>query len=340
MSAGVNHQGGQSVDRARAPRVAICVCTFRRPDGLTALLEGLRDQRFQIVARPVLEILVADNEAGPRAAAICARFRGEGLPVRYLAEPRRGISFARNRCLDEVPADFDFVAMIDDDETPAPDWLDELLLAQGTTGADAVQGRVDAEFSDDAPAWIRDGGFFGYPPSPSPTRPLSEPAGTELNSAATNNVLVRAAVIRDRALRFDERLGLTGGGDALFFRSLKAAGYRIVYAANAVVRERIAPSRTTLGYLWRRSFRNGTKRLLAKSLTTALAGGRDRRTRLKLAGRALAQAFAAVIWLSKNALRGRTDKATMAHGIVEIANAAGTLVACAGGRYEIYGRSA
>jgi len=30
-------------------RIAVCVCTFRRPDGLRALLEGLGRQRFQRV---------------------------------------------------------------------------------------------------------------------------------------------------------------------------------------------------------------------------------------------------------------------------------------------------
>ncbi len=189
------------------------------------------------------------------------------------------------------------------------------------------------------PAWIRGGGFFGYPPAPSPLRRPAAPAGTDLNSAATNNVLVRAAVIRDLALRFDERLGLTGGSDALFFRTLKAAGCRIVYAANAVVRERIPPSRTTLGYLWRRAFRNGTKRLLAKSLAGPAAGGPGWRTRLRLAVRALSQASVAVIWLLKNALRGRTDKATLAHGVIEVAAATGTVAACAGVHYEIYRRA-
>ena len=64
------------------------------------------------------------------------------MPVRYLVESRRGISLARNRRLDAVPADADFIAMIDDDERPEPDWLEELLLAQAATAADGVEGRV------------------------------------------------------------------------------------------------------------------------------------------------------------------------------------------------------
>lgn len=61
--------------------------------------------------------------------------------------------------------------------------------------------------------------------------------------------------------------------------------------------------------------------------------------RLRLAVRALSQASVAVVWLLKNALRGRTDKATLAHGVIEIAGATGTVAACAGVHYEIYRRT-
>lgn len=328
------------IDRAVATRVSVCACTFRRPDGLTRLLEGLRNQRFARVRPPVVAILVADNEGSARTAGICEHFRTVmGLPVHYLVEERRGISFARNRCLDEVLPHCEFIAMIDDDESPAADWLEQLLLAQGATGADVVQGRVAPVFADGAPAWIRDGGFFGYPLPPSPVSDPGEPQGAEPRSAATNNVLVRAAAIRDRDLRFDERMGLTGGGDSLFFRTLHAAGYRIVYAPDAVVDEYVPRARATLGYLWRRAFRNGTKRLWAKWLTKPEDTGFRGRIRLRLALRALAQGAAGVVWLLKSILCGRTDKARLAHGIVELANAAGTLAACAGVHYEIYRRA-
>lgn len=327
-------------DRAEALRVAVCVCTFRRPDGLTSLLAGLRDLRFVALPQPIVSILVTDNDDSEQARAICAAFRHEhGLDVRYLQEAQRGISYARNRCLENLPADCDFVAMIDDDERPEPDWLEALLLAQAASGADVVQGGVCPAFADETPSWIRRGGFFDWPPPPSPFRGRAWTDGQELGSAATNNVLVRAAAIGALGVRFDHRLALTGGEDAVFFRILNAAGYRIVYAAGARVREQVPRSRANLTYLCRRAFRNGSKRLWAKWWATPSDTARVGRTRLRLAFRALGQAGSAVGWLLAGLVRGRTDKALLAHGVMEIANAAGTLVACLGLRYEHYRRA-
>lgn len=330
-------QKTEEVTERPAVRIAVCVCTFRRPYGLTSLLEGLRDQRFERTPPPIMLILVADNEGSAQAREICATFHHEhGLPVRYLVEERRGISFARNRCLENVPADFDFVAMIDDDERPEPDWLEELLLAQLATGADVVQGRVYPAFPDDTQSWIRRGGFFGYPRPPSPFRRRAWTDGQDLDSSATNNVLIHVTAINALALRFDERMALTGGEDAVFSRTLKAAGYRIVYGAGARVCEQVPRTRANLAYLCRRDFRDGNNRLWAKRLVKPSGNVRPWRIHLPLAVRALTQTLSAVLWLLTSILRGRTDKALLAHGLMQIANAAGTLVACVGLRYKHY----
>lgn len=323
-----------------ASRVAVCACTFRRPDGLAALLDGLRRQRFRRVAPPEVSILIVDNEGSARAEAICATFVADhGLCVRYLVEPRRGIAFARNRGLDTVAADADFVAMIDDDERPEPEWLEELLLAQAATGADVVQGRVRPAFPEGTPAWIGEGGFFGYPLAPSPFRSETWADLQKLPSAATNTVLVRAAAVAASGVRFDPRLGLTGGSDALFFRKLRAAGHRIVYAERAVVWEDVPLSRTNLAYLWRRSYRDGAKRLAAKLWAKGVGQGSGWRVRGRLAVRAVVQAARAGAWLLAKAVQRPRERALLAHGLIEFANALGTLAACAGFAYEHYRRA-
>ena len=64
--------------------------------------------------------------------------------ARYVHEPRPGISHARNRGVAEAKGDF--VAFIDDDELPAPNWLESLLLTQRTYRADVVLGPVRPVF--------------------------------------------------------------------------------------------------------------------------------------------------------------------------------------------------
>jgi glycosyltransferase involved in cell wall biosynthesis len=294
-------------------------------------------------------VIVTDNEGDDRTRGICeAAGAAHDLDVRYLVEPRRGISFARNRGLDAVGPDADFIAMIDDDERPEPDWLEELLLAQAATGADVVQGRVLPAFAPGTPAWIRDGDFFGYPAAwmrsggrvggrvGQRLGDQSKQAWQDLHeveAAATNTVLVRAAAVVALGLRFKSNLALTGGEDALFFRKLRAAGHRIVYAERAVVWEDVPLSRASLAYVWRRAYADGSKRLAAK----LWAKGPDAsawRVRGRLAVRAVAQAASAGAWLLAQAVRRPRGPALLAHGLVELANALGTLAACAGFAYE------
>ncbi len=261
-----------AISAARA-KVTICVCTYRRLAGLEALLEGLAEQRFERVAPPVLDLVIVDNEGSAAVEALCrAVARRSGLALTYVYEPRHGIPHARNAGLDHLPASSDFFAMIDDDEVPAPDWLEQLLLMQARTAADVVRGPVAPVFAAGAPAWIREGNFFGWPrrrgpalidgPTLADGQTLAD--GEALRSASSNNVLVRVAAVRERGLRFDPALRWTGGSDALFFRQLKLAGCHLVYAAAARVEETIPPQRARLAYLLQLHYKQGANKFVRK----------------------------------------------------------------------------
>ena len=50
-----------------SPKVVLCICTYRRPDGLRKLLEALP----ALENAPNLEVVVADNDAGKEGLAVC-----------------------------------------------------------------------------------------------------------------------------------------------------------------------------------------------------------------------------------------------------------------------------
>lgn len=142
--------------------MAVCICTFRRPDGLLNLLAGLDKQQFSAVPAPSITLVVVDNSPEGGAKLTC-QAQQWAWPLHYVHEPRPGISYARNTALAAVPPGTDFVAMIDDDETPAPHWLDRLLHAQSRSGADVVVGPAIPEFPEGTPDWIKVGGIFHKP---------------------------------------------------------------------------------------------------------------------------------------------------------------------------------
>lgn len=225
---------------ADAVAIDVCVCTFQRSTELARLLESLAAQE----TAPRFRVLVADNHAEPvEAAHVELLARQLALDVRYLHAPAANISIARNACLDHATAAF--VAFIDDDETAAPDWLAQLSAAM--PDADAVFGRVQAQYDADAPAWARAGDFHSKLPAQSE-------AGA-CGTGHTANVMIRRDSIGAR--RFDPALGRSGGEDTLFFALLRQDGARLRVAPAALVHEPVEHTRANLRWLARRACSSG-----------------------------------------------------------------------------------
>ena len=179
--------------------------------------------------------------AGAAGGALGAE-AGPGAAVRYVVEPSPGVSAVRNRALDET-AGRALLVFIDDDEEPEAGWLRGLLSTRRDTGAAAVAGLVVPDYEAEPGPWLRAGGFFDR---------QSWPTGTRRPVAATNNLLLDLGAVRAAGLRFDEAFGATGGEDALFTRSLVAAGGEIVWCDEARVRDRVPAARLERAWVLRR----------------------------------------------------------------------------------------
>lgn len=319
--------------------IAVCACTYERPEGLRRLLGGVAAQTFHIVASehgeaPRLHVVIADNGGSSDVERICAEFSGQtGIPCTYVHEPERGISFARNACLEHLPPGAGFFAFIDDDEVPEPDWLDQLLLAQRKSGADVVQGRVVPRFDGDPPRWVAEGGFFAVPRRGHGVKLPNVGDLAPLDRAATNNVLVRAEPVRAHAVRFDPAFALSGGSDTLFFRTLHALGCRIVHAANAVVAEHVPASRANLRYLMRVRFKIGNT---AARIDAEMGKVSPSDSTAKRVFAAIGDIALGLRRMLKSLLTGKWEADRFAIGMLRIAYGAGYVAGALGYRHQHY----
>jgi succinoglycan biosynthesis protein ExoM len=232
------------------PHVFVCVPTFRRPGGLRKLLAHVE----QLTYAGRIEVIVVDNDAEIRAGAaiveqISRTFR---FPLSCIVEPRRGHTYAYNRAFmtacRAAPAP-DYVAVLDDDEYPDPNWLAELVKVALKHDVDIVGGPVLPVF-DVPDHWLAKSGL--YQPIRYPTGPVSVIYGT-------GNVLIRRSTLEqylDEPFLHD--FTFTGGGDEEFFWRCRRDGRSFAWADDARVFETTPQSRTTVGYLLRRRFRSGT----------------------------------------------------------------------------------
>lgn len=229
--------------------VAICACTYQRPDGLERLLAGLAELTFSGPASRIKIVIVDNDGVGDKTREVVQRWRSRLPEVVVGVEPRQGISYARNRGLD-LAGQVDFIALIDDDEVPEPSWLDELLRVQREYEADVVRGPVLPRFESEPEPWVIEGKFFERP---------RYPTGTELDVAYTHNTLVRWDPYI-RHFRFSPRYARSGGSDTHFFTRAYLQGAKIVYANEALVYEWNPPGRQTVKWLTQRQYRFGVVR--------------------------------------------------------------------------------
>jgi len=313
--------------------VAICICTYQRPDGLRAVLHGLQLQTFRKLRPPHIQVIIADNEGSDRARTICEQSRSGSIDaISYRHEPRRGISHARNTCLDAISPHTDCIAMLDDDEIPEPQWLEALMLARQQTGADMVSGPVLPMLPPNAPQWLEDSGLY--------RRPRHMNTITDLSTSpplSTCNVLINARLLLRTGVRFDPDFGLSGGEDKLFFQQLKGLGCSSAWAANAIAHETIPPERAAFGYLWDTEYRAGNIRL---RLRQRLCKGCSWYKRLAIRGRTILKGlnsvFTGLFGLLRCLVTLCLSRQRLAQHAMLIAFGFGLLASVFGRRYEFY----
>jgi glycosyltransferase involved in cell wall biosynthesis len=232
------------------PKILIAVATYRRPKGLARLLDAL--ERLDTAEQ--VEILVADNdEERGEGLAFCDTVRANGYrwPLHTIVARERGIAQARNAlvayALDRTDAGF--VAMLDDDEWPAPGWLDAFLRVQREMQSDALHGAVLREFD------VPPGGWAAHCQGIAPLRHRSGPVA--MIHGTSNVFFTRACLLRLDRPWFDPGFALTGGEDKEFFTRLKRQGARFAWADDAVVFAHVPASRANLGWALRRAYRVG-----------------------------------------------------------------------------------
>jgi len=237
---GIPPEEGLAEELTAHPLVTVVVCTRDRPEGAIVTLRGLAALQYE-----PFEVVLVDNAPVTDLTEKAARAEfGNDPRVRYVREPRPGLSCARNRGVAEAAGEI--VAFTDDDVRIDPWWLDGIVRGfQQTEDVACVTGLIPSAqidntaqlYFDRRESWgtFCDRRVFDLTRNrdDSPLYPYSAGVfGAGANFAMTRSALKEVGP-------FDEALGAgspCGGGEDLdMFMRVILAGLRLVYEPSAIV---------------------------------------------------------------------------------------------------------
>jgi GT2 family glycosyltransferase len=230
--------------------IVVCIPSFRRPHHLRLTLESLARQHTD----RGFAVVIVDNDAkGRESVAVAAEFLASGkLSGVCAVEPQQGNCQAINAAFETALAVFGdarHFLMIDDDEVASPDWLELMVRAAETTGADVVGGPVWPDFDDAMKQGLERHPAF---------RPAYEASGAVPMIYGCGNCLItRRTFERLGSPAFYLRFNFLGGGDVDFFTRCRRAGMTFHWVAEATISETVPASRTQPKWLALRGLRIG-----------------------------------------------------------------------------------
>lgn len=180
-------------------KISVIICTYNRAGLLPALLNSLAQQTLDSTQR---EILLVDNASTDSTHELAEEFIPKIPGLRYIFEPKLGLSSARNRGWKEACGEY--VAYVDDDcRTPA-DWLFKALTIVADRSPLAFGGPFLPFYLTPKPEWYKDAyGTF----QEGKYAAIAGPAN-DFNLCG-GNFIVQRQVLKELG-GFNPQLGMTG----------------------------------------------------------------------------------------------------------------------------------
>lgn len=252
--------------------LSLIIATYNRAEQLMVTLESVAMQHYP-TAR--WECIVVDNNSKDNTRERVEAFAAAHptLQLRYCFEQNQGLSYARNRGIEE--AEGEILAFVDDDERIVEEFVAAYVeLFASHPDAMSAGGKIIAEYPTGRPHWM----------SKYTERPIANPMdfGQSIKPfpkgciPGGGNMAMRRSVF-DLIGKFDTSLGRTGkqligGEESDLFERIEAAGMPCYYVPRAVMYHIIPESKLTHDYFCRLAFNTGLSQRRRAEIHNRMAG--------------------------------------------------------------------
>ncbi len=235
--------------------ISVIICTYNRAEMLRETLESWLSLHN---LGPNVELIVIDNNSTDHTQQVVESFQ-PACPshLRYVCETNAGLSYARNRGINEASGNI--VAFVDDDVFFDKAWLNELLKAfNENQKISCTGGNSIPKFDADQPGWITEDilKLYGYTSSGDHDKLMIFPEyPVGLNMAFRKAVFTQVGNFNHRLGRIKNSL-LSNEEREIFYRISKA-DLKVFYASKAVLYHRIPIDRMDKSWIIKRFYWQG-----------------------------------------------------------------------------------
>ena len=231
--------------------LSLIVCTYNRDKYLYGALQRIAENGYPVDA---YEIVLVNNMSTDNTESECQRFQNDypDIDFRYFLETQQGLSFARNRGIQESRGDT--LVFLDDDSYIQPNYLINLQhQLEVCPDADAFGGKIDPVFeSGEAPKWLSKWNYswvsaIDMGDNVCQFKGKAFPIGA--NMGIKKAMLSKIGVFNTELGR--SKKNLMGGEEKDLFERIRQQGGNIYYFPDVAVQHVIPPSRTTIDYVKR-----------------------------------------------------------------------------------------
>ena len=252
--------------------LSLIIATYNRAEQLMLTLGSVATQSHPAQR---WECIVVDNNSKDDTRQRVEAFAAEHpeLNIRYVFEQNQGLSYARNRGIEEANAEI--LAFVDDDETIVEDFVAAYVeLFTKNAQAMSAGGKIVAHYPTGRPRWMSK---YAEQPIANPMdfgqRVMPFPKG---RIPGGGNMAMRRSVF-ERIGVFDTTLGRTGksligGEESDLFERMASLDMKCYYVPRAVMYHIIPAEKLTDDYFCRLAYNTGLSQRRRAEIHNRLVG--------------------------------------------------------------------
>ncbi|MFH1509080.1 MAG: glycosyltransferase family 2 protein [bacterium] len=180
--------------------ITVVICTYNRAQLLKMALLSLVDQTLD---KSDFDVIVVDNNSTDDTKEISKSFENK-LNLRYVVEKNQGLSYARNKGIEECQTNY--ISFLDDDAKANNDWLEIAYRTIKKKRPEIFGGPIYPFYITKKPKWFRDEYEI--------RKPLKKSSyiDTKKKFLSGSNIFINQNVF-EKIGRFDLNLGMKGNNE-------------------------------------------------------------------------------------------------------------------------------